>query len=84
VTVPRIPSITLPPASAAGTAAARRAASAPHPRAPQEPELAGALTEEERAHFLVQPLAGPATYAPARPGAEAVAATLGRRLDVRA
>jgi len=84
MTVSRVAPLTLPPASAPGPAAARRAASVPAAPAPPEPELAGALTDEERAHFLAPAVTGPATYAPARKGAEAVAATLGHQLDVRA
>jgi hypothetical protein len=66
------------------TAARRATPGASAPRAASEPELAGALTAEERAHFLSPAMTGPATYAPVRPGAEDAPATLGRHLDVRA
>jgi len=89
MTVDRIRSLAPPLAAPAGPAAARRthapvAPAAPAPPASPEPELAGALTEAERAHFLAQAFAGPATYAPARRDADATAAPLGRHLDVRA
>ena len=91
MTVNRVPPLAPPLTGSLRPAATRRAAPPPAaapaaatPRAAGEPELAGALTEEERAHFLAPGIAGSATYASARPGTEDLSAMLGRHLDVKA